>query len=175
MDILTNDQWLILGSYIIGIIVALINFGEKIWKSKTSKKVEDSSAELNQSNQMVALNKSIEMAYARASKAETDYVEAERRFEERELAFTDKIEAMDIRLTLFFQENQTLRSEIAELRIKQSMSDKIIEEQGRAQQVSQRLIEEQRREIIALQYFSERLIAQVISHNDTPVEYKPGE
>jgi hypothetical protein len=172
---MSNDQWLILGSYIIGIIVALLNFWEKIWKSKTSKKVEDSNVGLNQSNQMIALNKSIEMAYARASKAEADYVEAEKRFEEKELVFTEKLEAMEIRLNLFFQKNQKLESEIAELRIKQVTSDKIIEEQGRAQLVSQRLIEEQRREIIALQYFSERLIAQVISHNDTPVEYKPGE
>ena len=199
--VLTTEQWLLVGSYVLTGIVALLNFGGKIWKSATSTKIDEST-------NTNLLNENIRLANERAFKSEKDAVGTEARFEEREKRLTKRIDDLEDKLNLTVQENKTLKSEMAEMHIKQAMSnkqideqraqiegqrienvslkekmsdmsirqlssDKLIEEQRMAQMVSRKLIEEQRREIIALQDFSERLITQVVGHGDSPVEYKP--
>lgn len=191
---LTVEQWLLLGSYLLTGGIALVNFLGKIWKTRTAGKIDESTY-------VNLLNENIRLANERALKSEKDSIEAETRFDDREKRLIKRIDDLESKLNLTVQENKTLKSEMAEMRmkiamsdklieeqkvenetlnlkmnemvIKQSSSDKLIEEQRLAQTVSQRLIEEQRREIIALQDFSERLIAQVIGHDDEPVKYKP--
>lgn len=191
---LTNEQWLLIGSYLLTGIIALINFVGKIWKSRTAGKIDEGTY-------VGLLNENIRLANERALKSEKEYIDAEARFDEREKRLIKRIDDFEQKLNLAIQENKTLKSEMAEMHMKQAMSDKLIEEQRleneslnirmkemnakqvssdklieeqrMAQTVSQRLIEEQRREIIALQDFSERLIAQVVGHDDTPVQYKP--
>lgn len=191
---MTTEQWLLLGSYLLTGVIALLNFGSKIWKSRTAVKIDESTY-------VNLLNENIRLANERALKSEKDAADAEIRFDEREKRLIKRIDDFEQKLNLAIQENKTLKSEMAEMHMKQAMSDKLIEEQRleneslnirmkemnakqvssdklieeqrMAQTVSQRLIEEQRREIIALQDFSERLIAQVVGHDDTPVQYKP--
>lgn len=205
---LTTEQWLIIGSYIMAGITLLFNFGEKIWNKYSNKKIEESKVKLDEGELKVKeitfqnlLNENARLSSERALKSEKDLSDAENRFDERGARLTKRIDDLESKLNLAIQENITLKSEMAEMHMKQAMSDKLIEEQRleneslnirmkemvakqtssdklieeqrMAQTVSQRLIEEQRREIIALQDFSERLIAQVVGHDDTPVQYKP--
>jgi hypothetical protein len=163
---MTTEQWLLMGSYLLTGIVALLNFGSKVWKSKTGVKIDEGTY-------VGLLNENIRLATERALKSEKETLEAEKRFEERELKLVKRIDDFEAKLNLALQENQTLKSLMAEMQIKQVMSDKKIAEQNLAQQVSQRLIEEQRREIIALQDFSERLIQEIVGSGGTPPEYKP--
>lgn len=163
---LTTDQWFLLGSYLLTGIIAFLNFGGKIWKSRTALKIDESTY-------VNLLNENIRLANERALKSEKEAVETEKRFDEREKRLTKRIDDLEGRLNLALQENVTLKSEMAEMHMKQAMSDRQIAEQGMAQMVSQKLIEEQRREIIALQDFSERLIGQVVESGGTPVPYKP--
>lgn len=170
---MTTEQLLIFGSYLITVIVALLNFWSKIFKPKSESDLDKGKARIDEVTYAKLLNESVNLANERALKSEREALESETRFEERERKLIKRIDDFEAKLNLALQENQTLKSLMAEMQIKQAMSDKQIAEQGMAQLVSQRLIEEQRREIIALQDFSERLIGQVVEYGGSPVEYKP--
>jgi major membrane immunogen (membrane-anchored lipoprotein) len=170
---MTTEQWLILGSYLITAIIGLLNFWSKISKPKSEQKLDEGQGKINEATYNKILNEAVALANERALKSEKEAVVTEERFDEREKRLTKRIDDLESKLNLALQENITLKSEMAEMHMKQAMSDRQIAEQGMAQLVSQRLIEEQRREIIALQDFSERLIGQVVEYGGNPVEYKP--
>lgn len=163
---LTTEQWLLIGSYVLTGVIALLNFGSKIWRSRTGAKIDEGTY-------VGLLNENIRLATERALKSEKEGIESEGRFEEREARLVKRIDDFEAKLNLALQENQTLKSLMAEMQMKQSISDKQLAEQTLAQMVSQRLIEEQRREIIALQDFSERLIQEIVGSGGIPPEYKP--
>lgn len=114
---------------------------------------------LDEGNYINTLNESVRLANARALKAEQETVDIETRAEAREKRLTDRIDALDKSFELVSSENKALKKEMAEMHM--------------AQMVSQKLIEEQRREIVALQNFSERLVVQVINFGGIPELYKP--
>lgn len=138
----------ILGSLILG----LLNFRNASSRNK-------SQGMLDEGNYINTLNESVRLANARALKAEEERVDVEDKSDEREKRLTDRIDDLGLRLEKVIAENLSLKKEMQDMR--------------QAQIVSQRLIEEQRREIIALQGFSERLVKQVISYGGIPELYKP--
>ena len=149
MDLERLVTWLgLLGTLILG----LLNFFNA---SKRNK----SQGMLDEGNYINTLNESVRLANARALSAEKERVEVETKAEEREERLTDRIDDLDAKLDKVVAENKSLKKEMADMHM--------------AQVVSQRLIEEQRREIIALQGFSERLVKQVVSYGGIPELYKP--
>lgn len=141
-----------------GILVSLILGGLNFRNSATRNK---SQGMLDEANYINTLNESVRLANTRALNAEQERVDAETKAEEREKRLTDRIDDLDAKLDKVVAENKSLKKEMADMHM--------------AQVVSQRLIEEQRREIIALQGFSERLVKQVVSYGGVPELYKPHE
>lgn len=164
---LTPEQWLILGSYLVTLVLGYLNFRSSFLKSKASSK-------LDEGTNIKTLNEAVVLANNRALQSEKEREEKEVKFDDREQRLNDRIDVLESKLNLVTQENITLKSEMAEMHMKQAMSQKLIEGHTLAQKISQQLIEEQRNEIIALQDFSERLIAEIIRSGGTPLEYKPG-
>ena len=149
MDLERLVTWLgLLGTLILG----LLNFFNA---SKRNK----SQGMLDEGNYINTLNESVRLANARALSAEKERVEVETKAEEREQWLIQRIDDLDAKLEIVVAENKLLKKEMADMHM--------------AQVVSQRLIEEQRREIIALQGFSERLVKQVVSYGGIPELYKP--
>ena len=149
MDLEKLVTWFgILGTLILG----LLNFFNA---SKRNK----SQGMLDEGNYINTLNESVRLANARALSAEKERVEVETKAEEREQRLIQRIDDLDAKLEIVVAENKLLKKEMADMHM--------------AQVVSQRLIEEQRREIIALQGFSERLVKQVVSYGGIPELYKP--
>jgi len=149
MDLERLVTWLgLLGTLILG----LLNFFNA---SKRNK----SQGMLDEGNYINTLNESVRLANARALSAEKERVEVETKAEEREQRLIQRIDDLDAKLEIVVAENKLLKKEMADMHM--------------AQVVSQRLIEEQRREIIALQGFSERLVKQVVSYGGIPELYKP--
>ena len=139
-----------------GILVSLILGALNFWNSSVRNK---SQGMLDEGNYINTLNESVRLANVRALNAEQERIDVETKAEEREKRLTDRIDDLDSRLETVVSENKLLKKELVDVR--------------QAQIVSQRLIEEQRREIIALQGFSERLVKQVISYGGIPELYKP--
>ena len=141
-----------------GILVSLI-LGALNFKNSSVR--NQSQGMLDKGNYINTLNESVRLANARALNAEQERVDAETKAEEREERLTDRIDDLDAKLDKVVAENKSLKKEMADMHM--------------AQVVAQRLIEEQRREIIALQGFSERLVKQVISFGGIPELYKVAE
>ena len=138
-----------------GILVSLI-LG--VLNLRNSSVRNQSQGMLDKGNYINTLNESVRLANARALNAEQERIDAETKAEEREKRLTDRIDDLDAKLDKVVVENKSLKKEMADMHM--------------AQVVAQRLIEEQRREIIALQGFSERLVKQVISYGGIPELYK---
>jgi len=141
-----------------GILVSLI-LGALNFKNSSVR--NQSQGMLDKGNYINTLNESVRLANARALNAEQERVDAETKAEEREKRLTDRVDDLDAKLDKVVAENKSLKKEMADMHM--------------AQVVAQRLIEEQRREIIALQGFSERLVKQVISFGGIPELYKVAE
>ena len=141
-----------------GILVSLI-LGALNFRNSSVR--NQSQGMLDKGNYINTLNESVRLANARALNAEQERVDAETKAEEREKRLTDRVDDLDAKLDKVVAENKSLKKEMADMHM--------------AQVVAQRLIEEQRREIIALQGFSERLVKQVISFGGIPELYKVAE
>lgn len=148
------EAWATWAGILVSLILGVLNFRNSSARNK-------SQGMLDEGNYINTLNESVRLANARALNAEKERAEVEIKAEEREKRLTDRIDDLDSRLETVVGENKALKKEVLDVR--------------QAQIVSQRLIEEQRREIIALQGFSERLVRQVISFGGIPELYKPHE
>lgn len=148
MDFANLATW---AGILVSLILGVLNF-------RNSSVRNQSQGMLDKGNYINTLNESVRLANARALNAEQERVDVETKAEEREKRLTDRIDDLDAKLDKVVSENKSLKKEMAEMHM--------------AQVVAQRLIEEQRREIIALQGFSERLVKQVISYGGIPELYK---
>ena len=152
--VMNFEAWATWAGILVSLILGVLNFRNSSARNK-------SQGMLDEGNYIKTLNESVRLANARALNAEKERVDVEIKAEEREKRLTDRIDDLDLRLETVVVENKALKKEVLDVR--------------QAQIVSQRLIEEQRREIIALQGFSERLVKQVISFGGIPELYKPHE
>lgn len=137
---------------VVSLILGVLNFRNSSMRNK-------SQGMLDEGNYINTLNESVRLANVRALNAEQERIEAETKAEEREKRLIERIDDLDAKLEKVVGEKNFLKMEMVNVQ--------------KAQIVSQRLIEEQRREIIALQGFSERLAKQVISFGGVPELYKP--
>lgn len=149
MDIEKLATW---AGILVTFVLGVLNF-------KNGSVRNQSQGMLDKGNYINTLNESVRLANARALKAEQETIDIETRAEAREKRLTDRLDALDKNLEIVNTENKALKKEMAEMHM--------------AQMVSQKLIEEQRREIVALQNFSERLVVQVINFGGIPELYKP--
>lgn len=146
------ETWATWAGILVSLILGVLNFRNSSVRNK-------SQGMLDQGNYINTLNESVRLANARALRAEQETVDVENKTDEREKRLTDKINDLEFRLETVIAKNETLENKMQDMQ--------------KSQIVSQRLIEEQRREIIALQGFSERLVKQVISFGGIPELYKP--
>ena len=152
--VMNFETWATWAGILVSLILGVLNFRNSSVRNK-------SQGMLDQGNYINTLNESVRLANARALRAEQETVDVENKTDEREKRLTDKINDLEFRLETVIAKNETLENKMQDMQ--------------KSQIVSQRLIEEQRREIIALQGFSERLVRQVISFGGIPELYKPHE
>jgi len=150
--VMNFETWATWAGILVSLILGVLNFRNSSVRNK-------SQGMLDEGNYINTLNESVRLANTRALNAERETVDVENKGEEREKRLIKRIDELDEKLEIVVAENKLLKKEMADMHM--------------AQVVSQRLIEEQRREIIALQGFSERLVKQVISFGGIPELYKP--